>query len=206
MNQAVKKQTMEDEDFDLIRDFLDGNHGAFDRLVLKYQHAVYHLCFRMLESREDADDCAQEAFVKVYKALKHFKFEAKFSTWLYRITVNTCKNKLSSAEYRRRAQQMTIEKYSPDDGEHFNRLTIELADERNAPEKTFEAKMTRETILQAIRSLSNDHKILIVLADLEGYSYEVMTQITGLGMGTLKSRLARARQQLRKKLEGVIRE
>jgi RNA polymerase sigma-70 factor (ECF subfamily) len=158
----------------------------------------------MLGNGEDSDDCAQEAFVKVYKALKHFKFEAKFSTWLYRITVNTCKNKLSSAEYRHRRGQVTIEKYPPDD--EANQHSVEIADERNAPERAYEEKITRETIVQAVQSLSKDHKILIVLADLEGYSYEAMTQITGLGMGTLKSRLARARQQLRKKLEGVIRE
>lgn len=201
MNDEAQNLITEDEDFILVRAFLAGNGTAFDNLVLKYQHSVYNLCFRMLGNREDSDDCAQESFVKVYKALKHFKFAAKFNTWLYRITVNTCKNKLASAEYRHRSRQVTIEK-SPDD--ETQRYSVEVADERT-PEKALEEKMTQETIIQAIQTLTADHKVLVVLADLEGYSYEAMTQITGLGMGTLKSRLARARQQLRKKLEGVIR-
>lgn len=202
MNQRAKETAIQDEDYERVRAFLSDDRGAFEELLLKYRHLVFSLCLRMLGNREDADDCAQETFVKVYKALQKFKFEAKFSTWLYRIAVNTCKNKLSSAEYRHRSRFVLVAPLRPEEEPLPGGA---LRDETNLPEDIYEKRMTRELIMDAIRTLSKDHKTLIVLADLEGYPYETIVQITGLRLGTVKSRLARARHQLRAKLEGVIR-
>lgn len=90
----------QDRDEGLVRAFLDGDEGAFDALVLAYRDRVYNLCHRLMGDREDARDTAQETFVKVYRALKGFRFDSSFSTWLYAVAVNSCKNKLKSLEYR----------------------------------------------------------------------------------------------------------
>ena len=85
-----------DEDALLVRAFNSGEKPAFDKLVLKYKDKVFNICYRFLNDYEEANDCAQETFVKIYRSLKNFRFESSFSTWLYRIAVNTCKNKITS--------------------------------------------------------------------------------------------------------------
>ena len=89
-----------DEDIELVKAFQAEDKSAFDKIVLKYKNKVFNLCYRFVGDYEEANDSAQEAFVKVYCSLKKFRLESAFSTWLYRITVNTCKNKLTSLEYR----------------------------------------------------------------------------------------------------------
>jgi RNA polymerase sigma-70 factor (ECF subfamily) len=92
-----------------IKDFLAGDRSAFDQLVLRHQDRVFNVCYRLLGDHEEASDCAQETLVKVYRALKDFRFGSSFSTWLYAIAVNTCKNRLHSAEYRRRKRMVAID-------------------------------------------------------------------------------------------------
>ncbi len=192
---------LEKEDYILIRDFLGNDLSAFDKLVFKYQHTVYNLCLRMLGQPDDAADCAQETFIKVYKSLKCFEFKSTFTTWLYRITVNTCKNKLASAEYRRHKNFVLIDQPVNSEDESYYR---EIPDNSSSPAAVFEQKMTETKIMEAIQSLPSGQKILVILCDIEGRSYEEIAQITRLHLGTIKSRLARARHTLRRKLEGVI--
>jgi len=98
--ETIKDKKCLQEDSVIIKAFLAETPGAFDKLVLKYQDMIFNVCYRILGDYEDADDCAQETFIKVYRSLKSFRFESGFSTWIYRIAVNTCKNKLSSMKYR----------------------------------------------------------------------------------------------------------
>jgi len=133
--------------------------------------------------------------------LKNFRFESAFSTWLYRIAANTCKNKLSSVKFRlnQRMVRLDREKVSDEDC----RLT-EIRDESLSPEAELEKK-ERETIIQkAIDSLPKDYKSVVVLRDIEGLSYEETAEITGYNIGTVKSKLSRARVRLREKLKGLI--
>jgi RNA polymerase sigma-70 factor (ECF subfamily) len=197
----MRVSEMSSEDAQLIARFLDRDEQAFDQLVLKYQHLVYNLCLRMLENPEDAADCAQETFIKVYQALKGFRFESSFSTWLYRITINNCKNKVNSKERRTRNQMIAIDHLETPEGE---RVPLEIKDDGESPAYLVEQKMTLEMILKAIGALPADQKILVILCDIDDRSYDEIVQITGLKLGTVKSRLARARYQLRKRLEGVI--
>lgn len=97
------------EDAALIRAFQGGDKAAFDELVLKHQHKLFNLCYRFLGDYQEANDSAQEAFIKVYRSLKKFRFESAFSTWLYRIAVNTSKNKLKSAEYRQKKKMVPLD-------------------------------------------------------------------------------------------------
>ena len=92
---------------DLVKSFHEGNERSFDELVLRYQDMVFRVCYRFIGNYEEANDCAQDTFVKVYKALGSFRFSSSFSTWLYRIAVNTCKNTLSSTRFRRRKDTIT---------------------------------------------------------------------------------------------------
>jgi RNA polymerase sigma-70 factor (ECF subfamily) len=201
LRQAKEMTEIVNEDFQLIKAFLDHDQDAFDRLTLKYQDQVFDLCFKMLGNAEDASDCAQETFIKVYRALGGFRFQARFTTWLYRIAVNTCKNKLASVEYRRRREMIAFDQATRQD----ERRITECAHEFQAPEQIFEAKANAKLIKDAIAALPEKQKILIVLCDLEGQPYEEIARITGLRLGTVKSGLARARHRLRGALEGVIR-
>lgn len=198
MDQNLK--AIEDEDYQLIAAFLQTDQQAFDSLLLKYKNRIYHLCFQILGNDQDAEDCAQESFIKVYRNLDKFKFKSTFATWLYRITINTCKNKLKSSEYRTRKLSFRLDQpICQEEGACY----FELAD-HNYPETVLERKETLNAILKAVGALAGDHKILVVLRDFEGKSYEEISIITGYKLGTIKSKLARAREALRLKLKGVI--
>ena len=186
-------------DEDLIRDFLAGSEGMFDQLVLKYQNQVFNLCNRMLGNTADAADCAQETFIKVFYGLRQFQFRSSFSTWLYRIAVNTCKNKLASAEYRRRDLSLSLSAPKPEGDS-----PMEISDISRSPAEVYEKKETAEQIMKAIAALPYKQRILIVLCDLEEKSYQEIVEITGWRLGTVKSKLARARHLLRGKLEGAL--
>ena len=185
-----------------IKAFLNGDRSAFDRLVLRHQNRVFSLCYRMLGDYEDADDCAQETFVKVYRSLKAFRFDSSFSTWLYTIAVNTCKNKLKSAEYRRRQKMVPIDDPPEESG---GRKPVRELEDPGPTALTRLADKEREQLVQAaINSLTEDARTVVVLRDVQGLSYEEVIRVTGYNMGTLKSKLARARMQLRQKLKGVV--
>jgi RNA polymerase sigma-70 factor (ECF subfamily) len=185
-----------------IKSFLAGDRSAFDRLVLGHQDRVFNVCYRLLGDHEEAGDCAQETFVKVYRALKDFRFGSSFSTWLYAIAVNTCKNKLQSAEYRRRRRMVPID--DPQEDFAGGATVREIEDPAPSPLAQLAEKERERLVQAAIDELPPDARTLVVLRDVEGLSYEEIVQATGYNMGTLKSKLARARQQLKEKLKGVV--
>lgn len=176
-----------------------GDRAAFDSLVVMYKDLVFHMCFRMLGDYQEADDTAQEVFVKVYTNIKRFRFESAFSTWLYRITVNTCKNKLVSPEFRHKNKMIRLSNPTQD-SDSF----IDIEDERQSPLTALENKERSTVIHKAIQKLPEEQKIVLVLRDIQGLSYKEIVSITGLKSGTVKSRLTRARLALRQQLKGVI--
>ncbi|MFA6356867.1 MAG: sigma-70 family RNA polymerase sigma factor [Candidatus Omnitrophota bacterium] len=161
----------------------------FDELVLEHKDKVFNLCYRFLGNYEEADDCAQETFVKVYRSLKDFRRESSVSTWIYRIAVNTCKNRVASAQYRRSRNMVQLD---------------EIGDEKLSPAKEADRSEKGELIQEAIDSLPHDQKSVVILRDVEGLSYEDIAAATGLNLGTMKSKLSRARQELREKLKGLV--
>ncbi|MFA5164227.1 MAG: sigma-70 family RNA polymerase sigma factor [Candidatus Omnitrophota bacterium] len=173
----------------------------FDELVLEHKDKVFNLCYRFLGNYEEADDCAQETFVKVYRSLKDFRRESSVSTWIYRIAVNTCKNRVASAQYRRSRNMVRLdEPKETDDGAR----PVEIGDEKLSPATEADRKEKGELIQEAIDSLPRDQKSVVILRDIEGLSYEAVAEATGLNLGTVKSKLARARQELREKLKGLV--
>ena len=187
-------------DADLVRSFQGGRKEAFDALVIRHKDKVFNLCFRFLGDYQEAGDAAQEIFIKVYQSLKRFRFESAFSTWVYRIAVNTCKNRLKSLEFRFKKRIMRIGNPESSEAHH---PSVELVD-GSSPMTELEQKERSLMIQRAIDSLADGKKTVVVLRDIEGLSYEEIANITGLNLGTVKSTLARARFDLRKRLRGVI--
>jgi len=185
----------------LITAFQGGDRTAFDKLVLKHKNKVFNLCYWMIGDYQEANDTAQETFIKVFGSLKKFRFESSFSTWLFRIAVNTCKNRLKSSEFRQKKKTISLD--NPGDPE-TDRSLSQIKDEAPSPSIELERKERMMLIKEAIDSLSVEQKEVVVLRDIEGLSYEEIVDITGLNVGTLKSRLARARLNLRNKLRSLI--
>ena len=115
MGKKIEISTVGEAKLDLVKRFQDGEERAFDELVLRYQDTVFRICLRFFRDYEEARDCAQDTFVRVYRSIGRFRFESKFSTWLYRITVNTCKNTLSSRQYRKRRETISLDPWDGPD-------------------------------------------------------------------------------------------
>jgi len=185
----------------LIKAFQAGESGVFDKLVLRHKDKVFNLCYRFLGDHQEANDSAQEIFIKVYQSLKKFRYKSSFSTWLYRITINTCKNRIKSMEYRfkKRMKRLDIQEM-PTHGNPSN----EWVDESQSPMAALEKKERSRIIQEAINSLPETKRTMILLRDIEGLTYDEIAEVAGLNLGTVKSKLARARADLRDKLRGVI--
>ena len=184
----------------LVRSFQAGNKAAFDTLVLKHKDRIFNLCFRFLGDYQEADDSAQEVFVKAYRSLRAFRFESAFGTWLYRIAVNTCKNKVKSLDYRYAKKMVHLDNPGAAQADHG----LEISDETPSPLAELERKERMELIQRAIESLPPEQKMVVILRDIQGLPYDDIADITGYGLGTVKSRLSRARLELRRKLMKVL--
>ncbi|MBF0317284.1 MAG: sigma-70 family RNA polymerase sigma factor [Nitrospirae bacterium] len=198
-NDNVSRMQGAEADEVLISAFRAGRVDAFDGLVLKYKDRVFNMCYRMMGDYDEANDCAQEAFIKAYRAMGGFRGESSFSTWLYRIAVNTCKSRLTSLKYLF-FKRMLSTNTETDDG-----LTPgDISDERFSPEHPLRKRQQDEVIQRAIRSLPLRQRTVVVLRDIEGLSYDEIASVTGLKAGTIKSNIARGRQTLRDKLKGTL--
>jgi RNA polymerase sigma-70 factor (ECF subfamily) len=186
-----------DDDSGLIKAFQSGNVNSFETLVIKYKDRVFNLCYRFLGDYQEAEDASQDVFVKVYNALNKFRFKSSFYTWLYRITVNTCKNRINSLAFKKIKKNVQLE-------DNENPELMKISDERNNPAKQLERKERIRLIQRAINDLPSGQKAIILLRDIEGLSYEEIGNIIGKRLGTVKSRLSRARLDLNKKLKRIL--
>ena len=182
------------EDKQLVDKAKAGDSAAFEQLVLLHQKVVYNYCLRMCGNREDALDLSQDAFLKAYKSLAFFKGESSFSTWMYRLTVNVCIDFLRSRK-RHKSVSLTVEN---DDGE---KEVLPIPDERESIEKHVERKELRAAIERGINMLSEAHRQVLVLREINGCSYAEISEILDINEGTVKSRISRARIELAKYLK-----
>lgn len=183
-----------------IRAFLNGEREAFDRLVMRHADRILNLCYRLLGDHEEAEDCAQEVFIKVFRNVKNFRLESRFSTWLYSIAVNTCRNRRKSAEFRFWRKILRLGR----DSEESEGGVIPDTEDPSPSPLTLLTNREQERLLQkAMADLSHDHRVVLVLRYVEGLAYEDICQITGYNPGTLKSKLARAREQLHKRIKSM---
>ena len=174
-------------DRDLINRFKSGDKSAFESIILNYQDRIYNLCLYMLGSKHDAEDAAQDTFFKAYRSLNDFKPNASLYTWLYRIAVNTC------IDYKRKPLLESLFRRS-DTGEE---MVIEHPSDSPSPEKEYESKQIQGALQEALRKLSPKLRAAIVMKEMEGLSYEEIADTLDVSIGTVKSRISRARDELR---------
>ncbi|MBO1111998.1 RNA polymerase sigma factor RpoE [Bordetella petrii] len=187
-----------DIDAELVARVQRGDKKAFDLLVLKYQRKILRLLGRMIRDPAEIEDVAQEAFIKAYRALPQFRGESAFYTWLYRIAVNTARNWLASAG-RRPSAPNAIE---TEDGETFNE-TDNLTD-ISTPESMMASREIAETVNAVIEELPEELRTAIVLREIEGMSYEDIAQSMGCPIGTVRSRIFRAREAIATRLRPLL--
>lgn len=181
----------------LLRRLRARDEGAFKELIDSQRDRVFNITFRMLGNRADAEDVAQEVFITVFKTIETFREEAKFSTWLYRVTVNHCKNRIKYRARRHDHSRDELTEATATDG-----VNGAIAGPGpSAPDRALEGAQMEKLLQEAIGHLDDEHRVVVVLRDIEDLSIEEICEITGLPDGTVKSRLHRARLALRKKLQ-----
>jgi len=185
-------------DLSLVQRVQRGERGAYDLLVLKYQHKVVKLVMRYLRNPADAEDVAQEAFVKAYRALPQFRGDSAFYTWLYRIAINTAKNALAARE--RNPVSYELDLHTNDDSSD---MVARLKDPET-PEGLALTEEIRDTVNHAIEQLPEDLRTAIVLRELEGMSYEEIAASMDCPVGTVRSRIFRAREAIDRRLRDVF--
>jgi RNA polymerase sigma-70 factor (ECF subfamily) len=177
----------EADDIQLIDRFKKGDTAVFEQLVFKYQDRIYNLCRHMLGSTHDAEDAAQDTFLKAYQKLKDFKPEASLYTWLYRIAVNTC------LDYKKKPFFESLFRKSDEEEESFK----EPSSDWPSPEKLYESKQLGIALHNNIKRLPKKLRTAIILKEIEGLSYDEIADILEISVGTVKSRISRAREELK---------
>ena len=179
------------DDIELIRRFEHGSRSAFEELVRKYQDKIFNVCCYMLHDRDNAQDAAQEVFLKAYSRLKDFRRDCALYSWLYRIAVNTC---------------LDQKRKSPDAADSFEPTPSveDLPTSGPSPEQLYQSKETGQAIQAALQKLPDILRAAIVLKEIEGLSYEEIADSLDTSIGTVKSRISRAREELRRLLRGRI--
>lgn len=184
-------------DAELVRRVQAGDTRAFDLLVKKYQHKILHLVGRYVHDSASAQDVAQEAFIKAYRGLRNFRGESAFYTWLYRIAINTAKNYLVTESRRTPDFEVNAE-----DAEHLNGESG--LKEYATPERELLSEEIQRQIFKAMDDLPEDLRSAIVLRELEGMSYEEIAQVMECPIGTVRSRIFRAREAIDRQLRPLL--
>jgi RNA polymerase sigma-70 factor (ECF subfamily) len=190
---------MSEADLTLLRRLRSREERAFRELVEQHRDRVYNITFRMLGNRAEAEDVAQEVFISVFKTIESFREESKLSTWLYRVTVNHCKNRI-----KYNARRHDRDRDELDETSHQANGATMGPPMHVQPDKALASAQMEKLLHEAINKLDEEHRIVVVLRDVEDLSIEEICEITDLPDGTVKSRLHRARAALRKRLTGQV--
>ncbi len=189
------RQANEPSDEDLIYRFQQGDNYAFDILVKRYKDPLLNFVYRFLGDRTEAEDIVQETFLRLFKNKHYYKEIAKFSTWIYTIAGNLAKTELRK---RRRRSFFSISNFTGTDKDY------DIPDADVSPEKQADSVLTDNIIQQAVNKLSPKFKEVIVLRDIQEFSYEEISEIVGIPLGTVKSRVNRARLKLQEDLKDLM--
>ena len=187
---------MKKEDAKLVERCLRGDEKAFELLLNKYRNAVYSICYRMVRNATDAEDLAQDVFVRTFSVLDRYDPAYPFSSWLYRITSNLCIDFIR----RHRAGMVSLDQpVQGDEGE----MPRQLPSKAVGPDREVESREMMAALEDAIASLPEHYRVIVILRHQEQLSYEEISEILGIRIGTVKSRINRARAALREALEDV---
>ncbi|MDA3971755.1 MAG: sigma-70 family RNA polymerase sigma factor [Desulfobulbaceae bacterium] len=190
---ATEKCTGPDETTELVRAVLGGDKQSFNRLVILYQARIYNLAYNYVKTEEEAKDVAQDVFVTAYRALPKLRDDTKFGAWLYQIGINHCRNRYKKLKRRGYFTNKSID--NEDDPVH-----LEGGD---SPEQKLEQQRTIKLVRNAIAQMSESEKEVLMLRDLQGLPYDEISEILDVPLGTVKSKLNRARLNLKNKLKQI---
>jgi RNA polymerase sigma-70 factor (ECF subfamily) len=181
---------------ELVKRTLQGDTKAFEELVQQYESKIYALAYRYMGNEDDAYDMSQEAFIKAYRSLRSFKGHSSFGTWLYRVTTNVCLDELR----RRKRRIVPLSLDEPLATREGDEVDKEIPDNTPTADILYEQKEFSQYIQDLLDQLKPDHKTAIVLRDVLDLSYEEISEVLNCSIGTVKSRISRARETLRKKI------
>lgn len=187
-----------DEDRDFCARIASGDEGAFEILLTRYQDRVFSFCLRFLGDRAEAEDVAQDVFLTLYRSAHEFRGEASFSTWLLRIAKNQSLNRIKYLDRRGRVGRRSLDEVREE------RLDVSQ-DRGSQPDAIVEGGQTAAIVQGAIAELDPEHRAVVVLRDVEDLSYEEIAEVTGLPIGTVKSRIHRGRSALAARLTRILR-
>ncbi len=174
----------------LIERAIQGDEASFETLILSCKNRAYNIAFRYMNNEEDAMDVLQETFIKIYRGLPSFNMEASFDTWVYRIVVNASNDAL-----RKRKKISALHFVYADDEE--KNPAEDVPDTAPLPDELLERKERSNLILECLNKLDEDHRQVLILRDIQGFSYEEISKMTDCSLGTVKSRISRARRKLK---------
>lgn len=179
----------------LIEESRKGNVDAFEELIKDYKKSAYNIALRVLRNVEDAEDASQEALIKIFKSINSFNMESTFKVWMYRIVVNTC------IDFKRKKYINAVSIDETIDLGSGKEIQREIPDDSNNPEALIEKNYSTQLVNDAINKLEDDFKTIIILRDIKGFTYGEISEILSCNLGTVKSRLSRARKNLKELLE-----
>jgi RNA polymerase sigma-70 factor, ECF subfamily len=182
----------------LVRRLQEHDEDAYVEIIRLYQHKVFNLIYRMIGNREEAEDIAQDVFITVFKSVDTFRGESKFSTWLYRIAANHCKNRMKYLGRRHHKDTGVLDEEA--ERAMASSQPSATTPHIDGPDRVLEGLQLEKLVQEGIALLDEEHRMLVVLRDVEDLSYQEISTITGLPEGTVKSRLHRARMALKEHL------
>ncbi|MCE2680979.1 MAG: RNA polymerase sigma factor RpoE [Burkholderiales bacterium] len=185
-------------DWALVQRVQNGDMRAFEALVNKYQRKVGRLLSRMVRDPDDIEDIVQDSFIKAYKALNNFRGESAFYTWLYRIAINTAKNFLVASNRR----PIALREGNDEESETFD--DSDTLSDMATPESVYSSRQIAATVNKAVEDLPEELKNAIVLREIEGLSYEEIAEVMGCPIGTVRSRIFRAREAISERLKPLL--
>ena len=180
------------DDNELVKQVCMGETQLFRLLIERHQQHIFNLCYRMLQQFEEADDATQDTFLKAYRSLKQFRGDARLKTWLCRIARNECLNRLRHENMASLDQQLTTD------------YSFQIADSTPSPLELIEQRETQSIVHEAINKLPHQYRLVITLFHLNGLSYEEISQVMEIPMGTVKTYIFRARELLKSKLQAFV--
>ena len=188
-------------DGELVRLFQEGDQSAFDALVDKYSGKAFQVAYGVLGSRQDAEEVAQDAFIRIHRALSSFRGDAEFTTWMYRITVNLARNKYRWNKSRGAQKNVSMDAPVDTGNGDFEGMTLEVADPEMPPDERVAMDEMEKNLSAELERLPALYRETLVMRNLENLNYEQIADLLGCKLGTIKSRIARAREELRRRLK-----